>query len=102
MHGNGLVDEGAEPTAPDEASRFRMEQGQEIGALARRDLSRWILVTSQDGKTVYEITGELIADTGHTTLHEAAFTSGPFVAKADILQRDSGFVARLGGEIELF
>lgn len=78
----------AEPTAPDEASRFRMEQGQEIGALARKMYPGGILVTPHDGKTVYETTGELIADPGISTLHEAAFTSGPFVAKADILQRD--------------
>jgi len=51
-----------------------MQQGQEVGALAR-------------GETAAEITAALLAETGTQVLFEATAKSGPFIAKADILQR---------------
>ena len=76
------------PTAPSEAGRFRMEQGQEVGALARQRYPDGVLVAGKDGKTPAEVTQELIANQLVGTLFEAAFSSGPFVAKADILRRE--------------
>lgn len=77
-------------TAPNEADRFRMEQGQEIGCLARELYPRGILVSKRDGKTAAEITQDLIADPAIETLFEAAFRAGPLVARADILRRQNG------------
>jgi hypothetical protein len=75
---------------PDEATRFRMEQGQEVGALARGLYPNGILVARTAGMSTAAVSQALIADGSHQTLFEAAFESGPFVAKADILNRDGG------------
>jgi len=66
-----------------------MEQGQEIGALARRLYPGGTFVSPTDGKTTAEITEALIADPLTTILFEAAFRSGIFVAKADVLIRQN-------------
>jgi hypothetical protein len=76
--------------APDEAERFRMQQGQEVGALARKLYPGGILVGRHNGKTPPEITCELIADGTKETLFEARILAAPFVAKADILRRQNG------------
>jgi hypothetical protein len=76
--------------APDEADRFRMQQGQELGALARELYPGGILVSKADGKSPAEITKEIIADGTKQALFEATVVAGPFVAKADILQRQNG------------
>src|ERR1700722_4128672 len=79
----------AESTNPlSEADRFRMEQGQEIGALARELYPEGILVTGQSGKSAAEITQDLAAHTCNEILFEATFRPGKFVAKADILRRE--------------
>ena len=80
----------AAPTPPDEAGRFRMEQGQDVGSLARKLYPNGILVSKTDGRTTAEVTQDLIADGAIETLFEAAFRAGPFVAKADILRRQNG------------
>src|ERR1017187_4644345 len=80
----------AASTPPNEADRFRMEQGQEIGSLARELYPDGILVSKRDGKTPAEFTLDLVADTSIETLFEAAFRSGPLVARADILRRQGG------------
>jgi len=77
----------APATAPDEAGHFRMEQGQEVGRIARELDQKGLFVLARDGKTPAEVTQVLIADASIDTLFEAAFRSGPFVAKADILKR---------------
>ena len=81
----------AAPIPPNEAERFRMEQGQEVGALARELYPGGTLVSKRDGN-----------DCGRDharphrrccaieTIFEAAFHAGPFVAKADILRRQEG------------
>jgi Domain of unknown function(DUF2779) len=78
----------AEP--PNEADRFRMEQGQEIGTLARKLYLDGILVSGRDGKSAAEITQSLIAEASTETFFEAAFRVGSFVARADILRRQDG------------
>ncbi len=78
----------AAQTAPREADRFRMEQGQEIGALARKLYPNGILVVRKDGKSPAQLTQELMADAGSETLFEATVLAAPFVAKADILRRE--------------
>ena len=75
-------------TALSEADRFRMEQGQEIGTLARKLYPEGILVTGQNGKSTAEVTQDLMADTQNETLFEATVRPGKFVAKADILRRE--------------
>src|SRR5437899_587919 len=76
--------------ALDEAGLFRMEQGQEIGAFARKLYPNGIFVSRAAGKTGADQTQELIADSNNETLFEATFLAVPFVAKADILTRQNG------------
>jgi CRISPR/Cas system-associated exonuclease Cas4 (RecB family) len=80
----------AAPEAPSEAERFRMEQGQEIGKLARELYPTGILVSNVGGKTAVELTNELIASPATDTLFEAEFNAGRFIARADILRREQG------------
>lgn len=79
----------ADPEAPDEASRFRMTQGREVGELARGLFPEGILVTRKPGMTAAELTQSLLSDGSIQTLFEAAFNAGPFAAKADVLRRES-------------
>ena len=77
------------PAPPDEADRFRMRQGQEIGALARKLYSSGVLVLPKNGESAIAVTQQLIAQPVET-IFEAAFGTGPFVAKADILRSADG------------
>jgi CRISPR/Cas system-associated exonuclease Cas4 (RecB family) len=74
--------------APSEAELFRMQQGQEIGALARSLYSDGVFVSATEDKTASGVTQDLISDTSINTLFEATFSAGPFIAKADILKRE--------------
>jgi predicted RecB family nuclease len=65
-----------------------MEQGQEIGRLARQLYANGRLVQKSDGTDPAEITRSLCANGNTKTLFEAAVQAGPFVAKADILTRE--------------
>jgi hypothetical protein len=67
-----------------------MEQGQEIGALARQLYPAGIFVSKTKEKTAADLTKELVGDSAITTLFEAAFHVTPFVAKSDILTRQDG------------
>lgn len=78
----------AAPVAPSEADRFRMEQGQEIGALARKFYPGGVMAFG--GKPPAEITRDLVADETKDTIFEAEVLAAPFVAKADILRREAG------------
>jgi CRISPR/Cas system-associated exonuclease Cas4 (RecB family) len=80
----------AAAAAPKEAELFRMQQGQEIGALARQLHPGGILITRTDGKTAAETTLELLADRSTEIFFEATALAVPFIAKADILQRLTG------------
>jgi hypothetical protein len=80
----------APATAPSEAELFRMEQGQEVGALARQLYPNGVFILKADAKATAAVTQELIGDASIQTLFEATFLAGPFVAKADILTRLNG------------
>ena len=77
-------------TPPDEAERFRMEQGQEVGALARKLFPDGVLVDGANGESADEVTQSLISDPRTSALFEPSFRVPPFVAKADILRRVDG------------
>lgn len=76
-----------ERSTPDEAGLFRMEQGREVGTLARRLYPSGHLVVAADGNTPEEVTAGLLVDDSIQTLFEAAFEEGPFTARADIINR---------------
>jgi len=76
----------AESAPHSEAALFRMQQGREIGELARQLFPNGVLVAKAAIKTAAQLTQELISS-GVNELFEAAFVAGPFVAKADILER---------------
>jgi|HubBroStandDraft_1064217.scaffolds.fasta_scaffold25575_1 hypothetical protein len=78
------------PKTPGEAELFRMEQGQEVGKLARELYPSGVLVSTAGGKTAVKLTQELIASPSTDTLFEAEFNAGRFVTKADILRRVPG------------
>jgi hypothetical protein len=70
-----------------EADQFRLEQGAEIGRLARLLFPKGILVT---GKTPFEasrLTKSFMADKSISVLFEATFHINDYTAKADILIR---------------
>jgi CRISPR/Cas system-associated exonuclease Cas4 (RecB family) len=80
----------APPPTPTEAEQFRMQQGQEVGALARKLYPSGVFVFERNGKSAVEVTQDLIADPKNLTLFEPTFLAPPFVAKADILVRENG------------
>lgn len=80
----------APPPTPTEAEQFRMQQGQEVGSLARKLYPSGVFVFERNGKPAVEVTQELIADPRILTLFEPTFLAPPFVAKADILVRENG------------
>jgi hypothetical protein len=80
----------AAAAAPKEADLFRMQQGQEIGALARRLHPDGILIRRTEGKTPAHATLELLAQKSSDIFFEATALASPFIAKADILQRLAG------------
>ena len=79
----------ADPSPPDDAERFRMEQGQEVGALARTLYPDGVLVPPGTVERAAGITRRCIADSVNT-IFEAAFDAAPFVTRADILKRLDG------------
>src|SRR3954454_17830741 len=74
--------------APDDAASFRMQQGQEVGELARKLYPDGVLVPSFHIERAAQITNQYIAH-GNETIFEASVAAGPFVARADILTRVS-------------
>ncbi len=75
---------------PDEAGRFRMEQGREVGELARQLFPDGHLVTRRDGRNAEDETQTLLGNESVTTLFEPAFVDGLLAARADILTREDG------------
>jgi hypothetical protein len=61
----------AAPGAPSEADLFRMEQGQQIGVLARRLYPDGILISGANGKTPAQITQDLLMYGSKETFFEA-------------------------------
>ncbi len=84
---HALREQGEPPT---EAEQFRMQQGQEIGSLARKLYPDGVMIPATSGKTAAQATQELIADGAKQTFFEATVLAAPFVAKADILRRHNG------------
>jgi len=80
----------AASSAPNDAGRFRMEQGQQVGALARQLFPDGILVAGKNGKSPAQVTQELMAHPDCGILFEAAILAPPFTARADILQKEAG------------
>jgi hypothetical protein len=80
----------ADPVPPSEADRFRMQQGQEIGALARKLHPGGVMIQAVAGKAPAQVTQETLADLGKETFFEATAAAAPFIAKADILRRHDG------------
>jgi hypothetical protein len=79
----------ADPSLPDEAALFRMQQGQEVGGLARTLYADGVLVPPGAIERAGGITRQFMAD-GVGTIFEAAFDAAPFAARADILKRLKG------------
>ncbi len=78
-----------DPHPPDEAGRFRMEQGQEVGERARSLYRGGVLISQGSPHGSAARTAEAAA-AGESTLFEAAALAAPFVARADILRRVEG------------
>ena len=76
--------------APTEAERFRMQQGQEVGALAQLLYPKGVLASKRVAKSAIEVTQELIREARSQVVFEAKFVSDQFVAKADILIQENG------------
>ena len=72
---------------PDAATRFRMEQGREIGAHARQLFLDGTLVDGTNHEALAN-TQRLIANDATNTIFEATFAAGAFTAKADVLRRN--------------
>lgn len=64
-----------------------MEQGREIGELARGLFPEGRLVSNNDQDTAEGLTEKLLSDSSTKTLFEAAFVDAPFIARPDILTR---------------
>jgi|SRR5271157_468622 len=67
--------------------RFRMEQGLEIGKIARTLDPNGILVDDYNPESGAERTSHLLSDRDVSTVFEATFIVDRFVAKADVLRR---------------
>ena len=75
--------------APSEGELFRIDQGQEVHRLARQLYRDGTLVEKSNGTEPAAITRDLCANGETKTLFEATVQAGRFVARADILTRDS-------------
>ena len=66
---------------------FRMEQGKEIGSLARSLYPEGIFVNELSSKAAAERTRDLMKNPKTRVIFEATFLAGNYIAKADILIR---------------
>lgn len=78
----------ANAVAPTEADLFRMQQGQEIGSLARELYPKGAMIRRVEGEDLAAVTNKALGNSANKTLFEATFRSGQFVARADILDRE--------------
>lgn len=67
---------------------FRMEQGKEIGGLARRLYPEGIFVNELNSQAAAELTISLLNSPKIQTIFEATFLAGNYIAKSDILVRN--------------
>jgi predicted RecB family nuclease len=75
---------------PDAAAIAIMEQGREVGKLARQLFAGGVEVMSGDPEQAIRITRELIANPEVPAIFEAAFENGGVFVRVDILQRRKG------------
>ena len=73
----------------DEAVKFKIDQRREIGELARQLFPDGILIHGDNERGIAD-TQRLIGDGATKTIFEAAFISGAFTAKVDVLNRGGG------------
>ncbi len=71
------------------SDQFRMEEGIEVGKLARLLYPKGILVQAKDLASAAQTTACLMRDKNASCLFEATFTCGDSIAKADILKREN-------------
>jgi hypothetical protein len=74
-------------TEPDAAAIAIMEQGREVGLLARQLFPGGVEVRSRDLEEAVHTTRELIANRKVPAIFEAAFEDGGVFVRVDILQR---------------
>jgi len=72
---------------PDAAAVAVMEQGREVGELARQLFAGGVEVKSGDPEEAIRITRELVANPEVPSIFEAAFENGGVYVRVDILQR---------------
>ena len=72
---------------PDAVAVAIMEQGREVGKLARQLFAGGVEVASGDPEQAVRITRELIANPDVLAIFEAAFENGGVFVRVDILQR---------------
>jgi predicted RecB family nuclease len=72
---------------PDAAAVAIMEQGREVGRLARQLFAGGVEVKSGDPEQAVRITRELIANPDVPAIFEAAFENGGVFVRVDVLQR---------------
>jgi predicted RecB family nuclease len=75
-------------TPPTEGELFRMEQGKEIGRLARSLFPKGRIILSGTNEAAAKATRAAISDPKVSVAFEATFVVGNYVAKPDILLRD--------------
>jgi hypothetical protein len=71
----------------DAAAYAIMEQGHEVGLLARQLFAGGVGISSGDPEQAIRITRELIANPDVSAIFEAAFENGGVLVRVDILQR---------------
>src|ERR1700691_1162896 len=72
---------------PDSAAVAIMEQGREVGKLARQLFAGGVEVRSGDPEEAIRITRELVANPEVPAIFEAAFENGGVLVRVDILDR---------------
>src|SRR4051794_12366887 len=82
----------ANSTVSGESEHFRMQQGQEIGVLARSLYPNGVLVAPTDTMSSSDLTLKLVAEGSQNVVFEATFSAVPFAAKADILENHHGIL----------
>lgn len=82
-----LMRAGVDSSPPSEGELFRMEQGQEIGRLARELHPHGVFIKPGTTADAVRRTQNALNDPSVTVLFEAAFSDDDYVARADILKR---------------
>ena len=77
----------ADPVPADEAALFRMQQGREVGELARKLYPAGILISGGDNQATATRTQFYLTNPNYQTIFEGTALAAPFIAKADILTR---------------